>query len=347
MKILHTSDLHLSVKHPERFKALENIIKIATQNGVNIITISGDLFDSSEELIRIQNQLRIMFDSANLKIVVISGNHDSDVFKQRPFLGKNVKIINDAFSPVILENEKTIIWGIPYTNKDPFNLLLSLFEEAEKFKGWTNILLIHCDLIELIWDTEETGEEGNGRYMPVSTSYFQQSPFKFILAGHYHKNSHIISLENGGFFIYPGSPVSVTLREIGKRKVILLNNDEIDEIVINSYHINYIEIKLTPYLDPIKTIENKMSNISENALNIFKIDGFFSENNEEELVRDIEEKIKEIYPRNIKLEFRAKNIKTIYEDSIIKKVMTKLNQLPDSGKLKEFFLSAIIEKNES
>ena len=116
MKILHTSDLHLTEKEnphrEERWAALKSIISEGSRNKVNLMVISGDLFDSDRAGSAMRATVRAEFEKASFPIVVIAGNHDSESYPEGVFFGENVKVIRDLLSPVELEG--ITVWGFPY-----------------------------------------------------------------------------------------------------------------------------------------------------------------------------------------------------------------------------------------
>jgi len=70
MKILHTSDTHLRFDAPERIDALRNILTIGTQEGIDLLVISGDMFDDHEAAERLRPQLREILSNNPFKILV-------------------------------------------------------------------------------------------------------------------------------------------------------------------------------------------------------------------------------------------------------------------------------------
>ena len=107
MKIIQTSDLHLSSKKPERIKALENIISKAIEEKVGLLLISGDLFDSDEQADSLRPVLRNMLSSLPFTIIAIPGNHDA-VRQALP-----QPAIEKDFAEPIYELENITILGNP------------------------------------------------------------------------------------------------------------------------------------------------------------------------------------------------------------------------------------------
>lgn len=128
MKFLHTADWHIGKRlheYPlvkEQHDALAQIAQIAQKEQVDAVVVAGDLYDRSlpsEEAVTLVNQaLRDLNLTADLPLLVISGNHDSAVrlatgqewFKQtKLYLHTR---LSEAFTPI--EFEDTQFFLLPY-----------------------------------------------------------------------------------------------------------------------------------------------------------------------------------------------------------------------------------------
>ena len=86
MKILHLSDLHLG-KRVNEFSMIEDqeyiltkIIHIIDEQAPEVILIAGDVYDKavpSAEAVELFDNFLVRLSKRNLKVFVISGNHDS------------------------------------------------------------------------------------------------------------------------------------------------------------------------------------------------------------------------------------------------------------------------------
>ncbi len=118
MKILHTADWHLG-KRLDRFSRLEEqilvmdeIVKIADEQNVDIVLVAGDLFDnfnpSVEAIELFYKTLKRLSQNGKRPVIAISGNHDS------PYL-------IDAPDPLARECGIILI-GHPKAKVSPFQL---------------------------------------------------------------------------------------------------------------------------------------------------------------------------------------------------------------------------------
>ena len=87
MKILHTSDLHLGKNlseesfYDDQKYILDEITNIVKEKGINVVMIPGDIYDKSIP----SSEASMMFDKfltnlskMNVKVLITSGNHDSN-----------------------------------------------------------------------------------------------------------------------------------------------------------------------------------------------------------------------------------------------------------------------------
>jgi len=223
MKILHTADIHLKEYEDERWKALQKLIEIGKKENVEIFAISGDLFNKDIDAENLRPKIRELFSHNGFQIVLIPGNHDSDSYKSGMYFGENTTILTDLED--CFEYKGARIYGIPFEPIGGEEILYKLHSLRDKFtpdKKKKNILLYHGELLDAFFSRKDFGDEGGERYMPVKLSYFKDLNVDYVLAGHFHSNFQVRRLANGGYFVYPGSPLSLTKREIGQRKVNIL-----------------------------------------------------------------------------------------------------------------------------
>ena len=85
MRLLHTSDLHLGIKLmdvdllEDQKYILDKIIGIAKKEKIDALLLSGDIYDVSIpriEAISLLNDFLTKMNGENIKVFIISGNHD-------------------------------------------------------------------------------------------------------------------------------------------------------------------------------------------------------------------------------------------------------------------------------
>ncbi len=349
MKILHTADIHLREYEDERWKALKKLIEIGKKEKVEIFLISGDLFDKGINAENLRPKIRDVFSNTDFKIVTIPGNHDKDSYESRMYFGENITILNDLSIP--FEYKDVVVWGMPFHPVedekllDELNLLKNKLNPDKK-----NILLYHGELLDSFFSRKDFGNEGEERYMPVKLSYFDDLKIDYVLAGHFHSNFKVFRLKNGGYFIYPGSPISITKREKGKRYInIFETGKEPKKYSLDTPYFEELSIKIDPFdkVDPVSLIKRKFDSFPPEARVILTVKGFINKESikigESELVKEIKEIGKE---KIIEDYYEFKDVGMILEDDLFKRFMEKLEEKSypqkKKGKIQEMVIKAMV-----
>ncbi len=277
MKILHTADLHLNSANPERWKALEELVAVAADQKVSLFLIAGDLFDRNTEAEQLRGDLRGLLGGSELKTVILPGNHDHKAYRSGLYFGENVYLINNWKEP--LNFDQVSIWGLPFEKIAGEKLIGRLREMGNLMdRNQYNLLLFHGELLDAYFSRHDMGEEGEERYMPINLAVFDALPVQYVLGGHFHSNFRVWDLHNGGFFIYPGSPVSVTRRETGRRLANMFTvGERPEEVELNTYHFEELKIILDPFdrNDPLSVLERKLKQAHPLAKILLTVEGLF------------------------------------------------------------------------
>ena len=329
MKILHTADIHLREYDDDRWKTLRKLIEVGKKEKIEIFAISGDLFDKGVDAERLRPKVREIFSNNGFKIVVIPGNHDSDSYASGMYFGEDTVILGDLSSP--FEYKDVMIWGMPFEpieGEKIVNKLHSLGDNLSPDKK--NILLYHGELLNVFFSRQDFGDEGEERYMPVKISYFKDLNVDYVLAGHFHSNFDVRRLENGGYFIYPGSPISITKRETGRRKVNIFEvGKPPKQHCLDTPCFEEVIIELDPFKDknPIEGVERYFSNLRPEAWIILTVKGFINSEaigmNETEFVKEIK---KIAASKCIDERYEFKDIRLILQDDLFKSFVEKLDR---------------------
>jgi len=234
LRILHTADFHLKEYGDDRWKSLERLIEVGKKEKADLFIISGDLFDKGIDAENLRSRIREVFSDTGFRIALIPGNHDKDSYRSDMWFGEDVVIIDDLRTPFECQGVK--IWGMPFEPIDGEEILHRLrLLRGSLTNGTRNILLYHGELLDAFFSRRDFGDEGDERYMPVKLSYFTGLGLDYVLAGHFHSRINSWKLQDGGYFVYPGSPISITKREIGRR------------------HVNIFEVGRPPHEYPLDT----------------------------------------------------------------------------------------------
>ncbi len=374
MKILHTSDVHLVEREnphfKERWDALERIIELSKVEGVDVIVISGDLFDSSNAAssLRADGEIRGVFESINRAIIIIPGNHDRDAFREGSFYGKNIVTLDDSNPVAVIKDVE--FWGIPYSDryKNPAQVGLKIREIASGVKNPERaVLLIHGELVDVSGDWSSYGDEGRETYFPFKLRFFSgdeiEGGWRYILAGHFHSNFNVLKIVGKDnlerFFVYPGSPVSITEKERGKRKVNIFKIGDIPASRnLKTLYYEQINIEISPFDgdSPVEIVKRKIGKfveemeIGENGALLVEVRGFYNGSDEglseDRLIPKLREVVSGIRGAK-RSEINLMNVEGILNDSVYEMFEDRLNRLgiddPDKKKIREFVIRAMIE----
>lgn len=287
MKILHTSDLHIGkyigtydLKEDTEY-VLNQVVDTAIRERVEVVLISGDVFDRpnpSEEAIKIYvSFLKALLDK-NIKVITISGNHDSGIrlSAYKDILGKGYFVegefnspmrkvsLNDEYDPV---NFYMLPFFTPFIVKSNLKLEKGLenydlaMDEIIKRENidtsQRNIILAHQFVAGFKFGGSEedfsysNGDEKNVAGVGIiSLDKFQN--FDYVALGHIHKPQKI-SRET---IRYSGSLLKYKTSEI--------DGPDKSVVIIDLKEKGNIEVKLDPIkpLHPFVKIEGLLSELT-------------------------------------------------------------------------------------
>jgi exonuclease SbcD len=212
---------------------------------VDIVTIAGDIFESEEDAEVLRPELRTKLFSGNeFQIIVIPGNHDREAYRKNLDFGSDLRVLTKVPIDAVKEQKLNIV-GVPFLEKPPEELVASLREATEE--GSVNVLLLHCTL-DISYSPVDLGEEEEREYFPIDSHTLSGLGFDYVLAGHFHRDFVKKDLGEGRLFVYPGSPISLSWKHLGKRKVAFLDTQKRDlkEIPINSFYYDKLEVQIRP-----------------------------------------------------------------------------------------------------
>lgn len=231
MKLIHCSDLHLDSKMEsnltrelakERKRELiltfERMVDYAVEQGVQIILIAGDLFDTTrigktaarlvEEQITGHPQIDFLY---------LQGNHEHDNFlaalTQHP---ENLKVFGREWTkysyPLGEENKTITITGVELTPENSKGIYDSLVLAQDD----VNIVMLHGQ--ESQYDARDNAEIINIRAL-------QNKYIDYLALGHIHEYKYQ-KLDNRGNYCYSGCLEGRGFDECGPKGFVLLNVED-------------------------------------------------------------------------------------------------------------------------
>lgn len=223
VKILHTADLHLDSpftildyeKAKERKIELRNtfvkLVKYALDNGVNIVIISGDLFDMEYVTSGTISFICDVCSSApDIKFVITPGNHDfycnggayDNEFPSNMYIFRNTRIDKISFDDL-----ETDIYGFAFTSDFLETDMLATRLNANRER--LSIFACHADILSK-----------DSKYCPITINDIANLNCDYVALGHLHKGSKVDSI-NGTAYAYPGCIEGRSFDECGKKYVIV------------------------------------------------------------------------------------------------------------------------------
>ncbi|RKY25139.1 MAG: DNA repair exonuclease, partial [Planctomycetota bacterium] len=277
MKILHTADIHLKTYRDQRWQTLQRLLEIAEKENVGVFAISGDLFDKNVNAEELRPKIRKIFSGNSFDIVLLPGNHDFNCYKDMYF-GEDVTALTELDQTY--DSDEVRICGIPFQTSQGVNVIDKIrFLVGKLAPDKCNIVLYHGELLDAFFSRTDFGDEGQKRYAPVKLSYFGGLNIDYVLAGHFHTRFDVREIENGGHFVYPGSPISITKREAGPRKVNLFEvGGPPKEYQLDSPHYEKVVVGMDPYEseNPVDLVREHLEKVHPQAQVILTVTGYFN-----------------------------------------------------------------------
>lgn len=348
MRLLHTSDLHLRTADDERWEALGAVMDKARELKVGAVVISGDMFDKGVDAQRLKTPLRELFEKRSVPVIILPGNHDETGLRAGDFFGEGATVLADAAEPIDLGLARVV--GLPYENVGPEAVLDRLLVARDHLRtedGATNVLLFHGELLDLMPEPDAFGEEAGYDYMPVRLSTFAGFGFDYVLAGHFHKNYDVRQYE-GGYFVYSGSPVSITRGEVGRRHAIVVDAGEAPRPVpLDTVHAERLELRLDPFgrADPIDEIRRRLDGLHPKARAYLTVAGYADVDALGTTEKELGESIQrfEQDPRVAKVHSRWRDVGEILRHDLFRRVDEQLQAMEADGKHAEAVREMVID----
>lgn len=278
MKFLHFADLHLDTKFDslnpidslpekrrlEQRKALRKIIDYIKENNIELLLISGDLYE--QKYIRkssIEYINNLFKEIPETQIFIAPGNHDpyiANSFYASFNWNENVYIFHDKIEKIDYKNIH--IYGYGFT--DYYCKESGIEDIVIQDKEDINILITHGSI--------DGGTEEYREYNPLRETKLKRLGFDYIALGHIHKPFY--KEEKDQRIVYPGSPISLGFDELGKHGIIVgevsKNNIKLEFIQIDEREFIEKEIDITQFTSNEEIIE-EFEKLELNENNLYKI----------------------------------------------------------------------------
>lgn len=319
MKILHTSDWHLgrqlhqaSLLEDQRH-VLEQLVALAIAECVDVVVIAGDIYDRAvppASAVTLLNETLEALHQARIKVVLISGNHDSAQrlgFAAKPLAQSDLHLateLADAFSPVFLSDAdgEVAFYTVPYV--DPaqvqqqlgatcatHNEAMHAILERIKANGLPkrSVLVSHCFV-----DGGETSESERplslGGAECVSPLPFED--FSYVALGHLHGRQ----FKHKAHIRYSGSILKYSFSEAQQIKsVTLVDMDAAGACTITQH-------PLIPLRD-VRVLEGELAELCRPSADTAGRDDYLLVRlTDTQAILDVMGKLRTVYPNVLHIE---------------------------------------------
>lgn len=269
MKIGITADLHLTSKddHPERHNALLDILQQCNQKNIELLIISGDLFDAPLSNYSEFESVCKSSEYSKIELYIIPGNHDSNI-DNKQVVANNVRIFDTPACIKLSDGWESCF--IPYREEQTMGKSFGDVLDKNNDNPW--VLIGHGDWFGSI--DEPNPYEGSKIYMPLTRKELDTFEPDFVFLGHIH-----VPHEYGNLY-YAGSPCPVATNETGYRRFLTFDteNGRVSSSRINSDMLYfYARLMVMPSKDEQKLLLNQIEsfkqdwNISKDDIERIKI----------------------------------------------------------------------------
>jgi DNA repair exonuclease SbcCD nuclease subunit len=178
---------------------------------VDFVLLAGDIYDGDPEDLKANfhfNQQMGRLNQKNIKVVMITGNHDAKSKISKPLSPpKNLTILS-AHQPESCEITKegeviAIIHGQGFLNQAEPRNLASTYPAPTP--GKLNIGILHTSL---------DGREGHANYAPTTTNELINKGYSYWALGHVHTREEV---HQKPYIIFPGNIQGRHIRETGAK----------------------------------------------------------------------------------------------------------------------------------
>ncbi len=223
MKILHAADTHIGAGirddfvHSERFNVFSRIFTLADKLRVDIVLLSGDLFEQESIKKHELNELIAVMSNSRARIFISPGNHDpatvQSYYRRENLWPENVHIFVDP-KTIPIPDLRVTVSGAGFKNLYERESLLPEINKTLEAIGladnYLNLGLMHGEY------------SAESLYNPINRVDLEQSKLDYLALGHIHKPDIELISANNTHFGQSGSPHPLDRTETGARGVHLL-----------------------------------------------------------------------------------------------------------------------------
>lgn len=327
MKFMHLSDLHIG-KRVNEFSMikdqkyiLEQILDIIKTEEINVVIVSGDVYDKSVppiEAVTVFDEFLTELAVRNILTLIISGNHDSPerlgfaskimknngVHIYSVFDGGVHKVKFNDVNFYMLPFVKPIIVKRFYPEVETYeDAVRTIIKNTDIDKSEKNVIMSHQFVTKIGYETIRSDSESVsvGGLDNIDISVFDD--FDYTALGHIHR-AQILN----GKVRYCGSPLKYSFSEAKFDKTVT---------IVNTEDFSVKTVPLKPLYD-MRMIKGNIDNIlSKDVVNSANSNDYLHITlTDDDNIIDAMDKVRSVYPNVMQLEFerdKKGNIADSYE----------------------------------
>ncbi|MBN1916240.1 DNA repair exonuclease [Candidatus Dojkabacteria bacterium] len=284
IKILHTSDIHIgaklsylkdksNVQRDQIRQTFEKVVDVAIEKKVDLVAISGDLFDnpfpSKISINFVKSQLEKLA-KALIKVAIIAGNHDrlepGSVFLSDEFCGdsSNIHIFTPENGSIwIVEDLDLTVYGVSAVLQKSRKSPLSEIKINEKAKTKNSVALIHGSV-------NMAGREADN--YPIDVKLLESLPVEYVALGDWHSRLEVVKDK----VWYSGSPELIDSDQKGSGNVLLIEIDSGTRVIplrVGKREVIVQEVDLGKYENLSSLQKDILLDAHENLIKLVSIKG--------------------------------------------------------------------------
>ena len=338
MKFLHLGDLHLGktlsdfdLIEDQRY-ILDQILRIADKESIGGVFIAGDVYDKSipsEAATRLLDYFLIELAKKEIKVFMVSGNHDSD---DRLNYGSALFASNQIFISAVFDgtlhkqsfadgDTEIAIYMLPFVKASQVrhyfpdedirnydDAVRAIIKNTVINKKHKNILVAHQFVAGREDDPSFAGSESVGTQsmgLVEKIGYDCFDDFDYVALGHIHSPQKVGRDE----IRYSGSPLKYSLSEANNEKTVPLITVSVEESV---------RIELVP-LKPMRNMRHIKGTLKEllDKKNVKATEDYiYATLTDEDIVNDAMGIFQQVYPNTVRIDYDNSHTKEIEQVDI-------------------------------
>lgn len=222
MKIIHCADLHLGskieglpadksrIRREEIIGSFERLVVFAKENGVSVVIIAGDAFDTEKVSVKTRERFFSAVKNApTVDFLFLAGNHDREILKGEEELPKNLKVFGDDWT--YYNYGEVTICGVRFNGRNEETIYDTLSLDA----GRKNIVVLHGQVAGYI--SKDPAEI-------ISIPRLKGKNIDYLALGHIHSYGEN-KIDFRGRYAYSGTLDGRGFDEAGDKGFVLLDTD--------------------------------------------------------------------------------------------------------------------------